>query len=116
MNLCRKNTGAYLNQTAVITCPDYSEIIDVDIYKGGYNDLYYEVHYTCRDNTQPHTKIIHLLYLTHELEGQYLNLDINYTFYKVVDGGGINRIKYFIYKYEQLSIQEERDSKLSTMI
>lgn len=116
MNICRKNTGAYLNQTAVLTCPDYSEILDIDLYKGGYNDLYYELNYTCSDNSLPHTKIVHILYLTLELENQYLNIDYRYKFYKMVDGGGINRLKYFIYTYEQLSTQEERDGKLNTMI
>lgn len=115
-------------------CHDYSTIIDVDVYKGGYDNYYCKVFYTTPgDSPVNENKQVTLLCVYEgvfiDSEKRYkendpwdkppkkLIIDDKYRFFKSVKLGDSN-VPYnaFIYLHEELSVTENRDTKIGEII
>jgi hypothetical protein len=111
MNLIKKSNIVYLNQVTSVNCHNFSTLIDIDIYKGGYGDLYYEIT-TIGETYHPENKILNILCLTDD-KSQSINLDTRLQFYRAIKN---DRSKYYIFIYEDLGIQEERLNKINAIL
>lgn len=111
--------------------PDYSNIIDINVYTGGYNEVYCHIFYTTPNDVSPENKKVNILCLDSSCFKKPINkipdpwdrtpptteIDDRYQFLKsVIVDFGRDKVKYFIFTFEELSTSEERDSKISDLI
>ncbi len=102
-------------QVVTIKLPDFSNIIDIDVYKGGYEDLYYDIHYTY-DVPNENKEVSLIYYYGRSSSSEQAFLDSRYKFFKVVDYNSKMRTKIFIFTIEKYSTAELRDTKIATIL
>jgi len=116
MKLQKKIIG--LHDNIILNCSDYSKIIDISVYKGGYDEYYCKIYYTSPDNSESENKKIHILCVSdvRENPNNPTNIDDKYTFLKSIEVK--NNISYhlFFFIYEELSVVESRDNKIKSVI
>lgn len=110
-----KNIGLSSNGETCFPIHDYSTIIDIEVYKGGYDEYYCNIFYTTPGNEiLPEGKMISLLYKEESKEVQEIHE--RYKFFKSVKMKGVIPWRYFFFIHEDLSVAEKRTKNIDTII
>lgn len=128
MQFYKKIIGLPDSKGVAFKCHNYSKVMDIDVYKGGYGNYYCNVYYTSPgDVEQSENKQVTIACIS---ESDFLNkeyrptewdkkrekitIDDKFKFLKSVSikHGNISS-RYFFFIYEQLSIEENRDVKIN---
>src|ERR1022692_733895 len=75
------------NTDCIVNFPEYSEIIYITIYKGGYDEFYCRAYYKLPDRNVPDNKKVHLM-IVNENQLKHVLIDDRYRFLKSI---GIER-------------------------
>lgn len=121
MKLYRKTNIVRFDDVVVIDLPDYSKVIDINTYEGGYSNLYYEIIYLS-DNEYPNVenKKLRLLSTYDMVDIPVRSYDNNWSKDESVEIDDKFEFfgrsgKLYIFKYEELSAVELRDSKIKEL-
>ncbi len=111
-----------LGDKITLNCPDYSSIIDISVYKGGYDEYYCEVYYTSPDKSELEDKKIHIVCVSgssvidSSKSDKPVILTDGYTFLKSIEIKQNITYKLFFFIQEELSTLESRDRKIEEII
>lgn len=104
----------------VFNCHDYSNIIDVDVYKGGYDEYLYKIYYTTPDlKFTEKNKKVYLMCLSDLDFKSGCEVDNKFRFLKSVQLASNNNsilYTYFIFICEELSVSENRSQKITEIL
>lgn len=113
-----------IGEPTLIQCHDYANVIDVDIFEGGYSEYYYRLYYTIPDKPIDNklNKKVYLICL-HEPDNNafgnsnHFEIDEKYKFLKSIEIENRNvKYKRFIFVYEEPGVSESRDIKLGNIL
>lgn len=101
----------------IIKVPNYSSILDIRIYKGGYSDLYYEIFISENDNKEPSNKTIDIICMSSDSLDIRNKIPDDFIFFKLLPIE-ISRTanNYLIFIRENVDTSEKRNSVLEKII
>jgi hypothetical protein len=116
--ILRKVVEGVYDGHASFTVHNYSSYIDVDLYKGGYDNLFIKYYYSAPDKSEVSKKINIVCIYENAFNdnGTCWAID-KFKFLKSIEmGNDMVSHKCFIFSYEEPSITEIRSEKLEIIL